>query len=566
MLQIAHKLWRADYTELFHTEFLASKALVGSGYEVAPSSYVQRLKGQRLEEYQHRMEARERDLMASAQHAANMRVWTPSLLARSVAYFSSTSSFIQSTESRGRRLGSRPTTLKFLRMMRDVRPPPSFEVGPHVSLYIADQTYQWVGMKKRGRRQSLERHDAQGMPMAISHEVYVNSVKVLLPACLSSLSNGALAAIAANHGSPYTEDYHQVLDPLEPSEVEDSLRAFAADALAPISLLLAGGTLPAALSIRQVASALFGRPNVDPGGASEFDILEPLMQTDTKSYDDFTKITRYLSSHSAPSTVVDVFVGDGQSCIGMKNLKKAFPNLYARWLILVGGFHEHAHFMFAITEGFWKCFLCECYVNVLQLENIREVTNNLEHNAYAHHQNGHHVVTIAIVSYLLQDVKSPAPALLLQDLDAYQAQVRTASAVVMCEYLRHGGFPTLQWQRAAREGNGTKVKKLFAHSFHVCRAIAHKPVCVQILLIGLLGYCCAHPELQPLLHAMVSLSLFGRTGSNMYLDRLLEYINKIQQGAQRSANAASFGRALDLTSMHQSWALQRATTRLPRAC
>jgi hypothetical protein len=157
--------------------------------------------------------------MASAQHAANMRVWTPSLLARSVAYFSSTSSFIQSTESRGRRLGSRPTTLKFLRMMRDVRPPPSFEVGPHVSLYIADQTYQWVGMKKRGRRQSLERHDAQGMPMAISHEVYVNSVKVLLPACLSSLSNGALAAIAANHGSPYTEDYHQVLDPLEPRHV-----------------------------------------------------------------------------------------------------------------------------------------------------------------------------------------------------------------------------------------------------------------------------------------------------------------------------------------------------------
>ena len=52
-----------------------------------------------------------------------------------------------------------------------------------------------------------------------------------------------------------------------------------------------------------------------------------------------------------------------------------------------------------------------------------------------------------------------------------------------------------------------------------------------------------------MLHATVSLSLLGRIGSNMYMDRLLEYINKIQQGSQRSANAASFGRALDLTSL-----------------
>jgi len=35
----------------------------------------------------------------------------------------------------------------------------------------------------------------------------------------------------------------------------------------------------------------------------------------------------------------------------------------------------------------------------------------------------------------------------------------------------------------------------------------------------------------------------------MFVDRVLEYINKIQQGSQRSANAASFGHALDLTSL-----------------
>ena len=58
-------------------------------------------------------------------------------------------------------------------------------------------------------------------------------------------------------------------------------------ALASVHRAMSQVAQPAALSIRQVASALYGRPAIDPGGASEFDILEPLMQTDTKSYQDF---------------------------------------------------------------------------------------------------------------------------------------------------------------------------------------------------------------------------------------------------------------------------------------
>jgi hypothetical protein len=50
-----------------------------------------------------------------------------------------------------------------------------------VSFYVADQTYEWVGMKKRGRRNTLERLDPAGMPVAIEHEVYINSVKLELP-------------------------------------------------------------------------------------------------------------------------------------------------------------------------------------------------------------------------------------------------------------------------------------------------------------------------------------------------------------------------------------------------
>ena len=67
-------------------------------------------------------------------------------------------------------------------------------------------------MKKRGMRKTVERHDASGMPIQIRHEVYVNSIKLHLPASLGTLSAADRARIAANHGSPYTEDYNNCSD------------------------------------------------------------------------------------------------------------------------------------------------------------------------------------------------------------------------------------------------------------------------------------------------------------------------------------------------------------------
>ena len=143
----------------------------------------------------------------------------------------------------------------------------------------------------------------------------------------------------------------------------------------------------------------------------------------------------------------------------------------------------------------------------------------------------------------------PPPALLLRDFDLYLAQVNMGGGIVLLKYLQFGGFPIRMWQYAARTGDGRITKKLFAYSFHICRSVVHKPVCVQILLLGLLGFECALPALQDVLLATTSLSLLGRAGSNIFVDRLLEYINNIQQGAKRSAHAASFGRAIDMTTL-----------------
>ena len=459
-----------------------------------------------------------------------------------------------------------------MRMMRDCRPKVEWDMARHVCFYVADQTYEWVGMKKRGARKTLERLDPTGMPVAIQHEVYINFIKVQLPSTLGTLSVADLQAIALNQGSPYTEDYNLVFLPLQPVTVAASLVWLASDALKSVSSAAAAeGVAPAALTLRMLATSLYGRPNVDPGGPSEFDILEPLMRTDTKSYDDFIKITKHLSSHSSSDCVVDIFCGDGQSVISFKNLKKRWPYRYActdphqpplcdmfshsicicryaRWLIAVGGFHEHAHTMFAFTEMFYSCFFCFC-LRTMQIERIRRITMDLEHNAYAHHQAAHHATTLAVVAFLLQDVQEPPPALLLYDIDAYLDRLESASGIVLVNYLKFAGIPTLQWQRAGRTGDGAKLKVLFAYSFHIFRSVCHKTNCTQIALIALLGFCCALPSLQSVLIATVSLSLLGRKGSNMYCDRLVELINKLQQGAKRSSSAASFQRAIDMTSL-----------------
>lgn len=565
---IVPALWQPTYEQLFSSELERNRALatrlgVFVGQPQQLSAYARRLQGERREAWQRKQLVRERDQLAIALHSYNMRLWSPSLVARSITYFTLTTSWLHHVESGQRRLASRPTTLKVLRIMRDCRPTPEWEEGVHIAVYGFDQTYEWVGMAKRGRRQAVEHVDSFGMPMAITHEVYVNSIKVGLPAAFGTLSQADLQTIASNNGSPYTEDYSLLYDFLRPRAVNGYLREFTTDALASLAAASANQS-PALLSLSEIARALYGRRAVDPGGPSEFDILEALMKCDTKSYADGVKILNHLGSHSPPSTVVDVAWGDGQSVILLKNVKKKWPRLFARWLIGVGGFHEHAHSMFAMNEMFWECLVCWA-CTIINVTKVFKVTKDLEHNNYAHVQQVHHVITIAIVCFLLQDVVEPRPQLLLRSPELYLQQVESATGIVLVKYLQHAGFPILQWQRAAREGDGLKLKKLFAYSHHLFRSVSHKPVCAQISLIALLSFCCALPALQNVLLVTVSLSLLGRCGGNMYIDRVLEYINKVQQGTKRSAHAASFGRALDMTTLlrailHVRHAFQAAET------
>lgn len=355
---------------------------------------------------------------------------------------------------------------------------------------------------------------------------------------------------------------------VQPRAVKGYLKEFSADSVQRISdAARQQQVAPNQMSLRAIAAALFDRGRVDPGGPSTFDILEPLMDCNTMSYADGSKIMRHLESHSPALRVVNLAIGDGQSVILLKNMKVRWPSLHAHWLIGVGGFHEHAHTMFALNQMFWFA-LVKWSLSVVQIEKVFEVTKDLEHNNYAHVQQAHHVITIAINAFLMQDVISPPPALFLQSPELYFQRVESGTGKVLLQYLHYAGYPIMQWQVAARDADGIKLKKLFAYSHHVFRSVAHKPVAAQISLIALLGFCCALPSLQAVLLATISLSLLGRLSSNMFADRMLEYINKVQQGLKRSAHAASFGRAISLTRLlrmilHVRHAFQESETGHP---
>ena len=58
-----------------------------------------------------------------------------------------------------------------------------------------------------------------------------------------------------------------------------------------------------------------------------------------------------------------------------------------------------------------------------RITKIFKVTKNLENNNYMHVTTGLRIVTLASHAFLTQDVVSPSPLLLSQNIDVYASQV-----------------------------------------------------------------------------------------------------------------------------------------------
>jgi hypothetical protein len=92
-------------------------------------------------------------------------------------------------------------------------------------------------------------------------------------------------------------------------------------------------------------------------------------------------------------------------------------------------------------------------------------------NPYAHR----HVTTLirqdqcGTLAFLLLDVTSPPPSLLLDDPATYEAQLVSAGGIAAFKSLLYGSIPVAMWQLAARSSDGALVTQLQAFSVHAVR-------------------------------------------------------------------------------------------------
>ena len=87
------------------------------------------------------------------------------------------------------------------------------------------------------------------------------------------------------------------------------------------------GAPPAALTSREITSALLSRPSINPGGKTHMNFLPVLPSTDTKSYEDMIKIVHHAQAHVGRPLVL-VVRGDGQLVLRLRDLKRQYPALW----------------------------------------------------------------------------------------------------------------------------------------------------------------------------------------------------------------------------------------------
>lgn len=95
---------------------------------------------------------------------------------------------------------------------------------------------------------------------------------------------------------PIVEDWAAIVPLLQPAQVRADLSAITREScgLLRAAAQTAGCAGVGALSLPQIARALFGREKVDPGGRTPMRVLPLIYDCDTKSYADNEKIWTHL--------------------------------------------------------------------------------------------------------------------------------------------------------------------------------------------------------------------------------------------------------------------------------
>jgi hypothetical protein len=395
--------------------------------------------------------------------------------------------------------------------------------------------------------------------------VYINGQDWAVAAHHCPLSPAARATIAA-HG-PYTQDFARVYPILRPQRCEEFMDELLSDTSTLLGPLWRAHTAGGPVAASDFVQALLTRPNVDPGGPTYTTFMKPLLECDTKSYDDMRRIVEWAEDHIGGVPSVLLLCGDGQSVLRLRDLKRLHPDLYRHVLVGNGPFHSSAHFQFACCFLWDKALLHTCFVatNKRRWDSVNDrwegtipsaIVKNLEHNSTDHTLQANLAVVVAIYYFLICHVKHPPPQLLMDDPALYAAMVQNAGVRVLVQYLRHAGLPMLWWQRCTRSQDGLRLDSLHALAIHVYRC-AHKTSSTQISLLHLISIFGTHPELRSFVRRRMFVSLLGGVGRSIGCDKSLEVQNDDQKERNTGLcvlNALHFGRLLQpLNWVNRMW-------------
>ena len=279
--------------------------------------------------------------------------------------------------------------------------------------------------------------------LSVERMVYINGQ--FFPAPYSAVQLSADAIVRISETGPYTQDFRRILPLLQPLRLDGIM-----DRYVRTSVGLLGGQRPT--STRNAMLTLLSRPNDDPGGATCVTFMPPLYDVNTQSYVDMISIIAWCVTFLKVTPIILHLIGDGQSVLRLRDLKRLHPHRYKHVVIGNGHFHSNAHSMFADVTLWWWCLLCTCMVTIGKVTveedgslkgTVRPKIKSLESNSTEHVQQALLSVTVAIVVFFTTKVTQPPPELFLSNPTAYFERIQNASGIVLVEYLRHCGFPTL---------------------------------------------------------------------------------------------------------------------------
>lgn len=119
--------------------------------------------------------------------------------------------------TRQRQMPNKTYAIRLLARMMEVRPPPAFELHPHIVSFVFDQTYIAKGRCSGAGStftNPVGRVDEKGDKIQKQRAVYINSFDLAIDARECYLSPAAVDLIA-EHG-PYTQDFARILPIVDP--------------------------------------------------------------------------------------------------------------------------------------------------------------------------------------------------------------------------------------------------------------------------------------------------------------------------------------------------------------